>query len=344
MTKLIYVFFTLIMITSLNAKDSVADNIPERLVWPKGADDARIEYIASINTADGLGIEKGFFTKVYDFIFGESDLMLSAPFGIHADLNRVYVTDIASKAVYIFDKVENETIILEGSDNERFIYPVDVISDAKGNIYVSDSILGKIFVFDKDGDYTHQISLIMLKRPIGLAISADSKNLYIVDVASSQIHVTTFKGKFLKSIGQRGSGEVEFNKPTYIDVGKDGNIYITDSMNHRIQILDKDGNFIRSFGRLSQNIGGFANPRGISLDSDDNIYVTDTMFNSVQIFNKYGEVLMRFGTYGGGRGEFALVEDISIIKGNIIYIADVNNKCIKIFKRLDPDREKNKGN
>ncbi len=335
MLKFIYILFLSVVVLSVDAKESVSESQPERLVWPKD-DEARIEYISSINSADGLGIEKGFFTKVYDFIFGENDLMLSAPFGIHADANRIYVTDIASKSVFVFDKQEDETIILEGSEDENFIYPIDVIADKNGNIYVSDSILGKIFVFDKDGEFSYQIAFKELNRPIGIAISADSKNLYIVDVASNQIHVTTLEGKFLKSFGQRGDGEAEFNKPTYIDVAKDGNIYIADSMNHRIHVLDKEGNFVRHFGRLSQNIGGFANPRGISLDSDDNVYVSDTMYNTVQIFNKFGEILMRFGRYGGDRGEFALVEDISITQGNIIYIADVNNKCIKIFKRLDP--------
>lgn len=339
MKKSLYLFFTLVFIMSLDAKDSDKNTTAERLVWPK-VDEARIEYIASINTADGLGIEKSFFTKFYDFIFGESDLTLSAPFGIHADLNRVYVTDIASKLVYVFDKSENETIVLEGSKDQRFSYPIDVVSSPDGLIYVSDSVLGKIFAFQGNGDYSFTVDFEELKRPIGLAISADLKYLYIVDVASDSLHVTTLKGKYIKSIGQRGSGEVEFNKPTYIDVGKDGDIYITDSMNHRIHVLDKDGGFVRYFGKLSQNIGGFANPRGISLDSDDNVYVGDTMYNTVQMFNKYGEVLMRFGNYGDGRGEFALLEDISIIEGNIIYIADVNNKCIKIFKRLDPVESK----
>ncbi len=332
--------YILIILISFNISNAKNIEHIEKLVWPPAPDEARIEYVSSVRKSDDLGIEKGFFSKIYDFIFGEEDSVLSAPFGIYADKNRVFVTDIASKSLYIFDKEEDELIVIEGSDDEKFAYPIDVVSDHKGRIYVSDSVRAKIYVFDEDGDYSHEIALGVLKRPVGIAISADSKSLYIVDAISCQIHVTTLNGKFLKSIGKRGDGEVEFNKPTYIDVAKDGNIYISDSMNHRVHILDKEGNFVRTFGKLSKNIGGFVSPRGISLDSDDNVYVTDTMFNSVQIFNKYGEVLMKFGSYGRGKGEFALVEDVSITQGNMIYIADVNNKCIKIFKRLDPRSSK----
>lgn len=326
------VFFTSIDANSLNKS--------QRLVWPPAPDDARIEYISSIRSSEHFGIEKGFFTKVYDFIFGEEDPLITAPFGIHADNKRVYVTDISSQSLNIFDKKENDFITLLGSEDELFLYPIDVVSDKNGNIYVSDSVRAKIFVFDIDGDFTHSIKPKSLQRPVGIAISADSNKLYIVDSLSDQIHVTTLDGKYINSIGKRGSGNGEFNRPTFLDVGNDGKIYLSDSMNHRIQILDANGNYLSSFGSLGSNIGNFANPRGVALDSDENIYVTDTVYNSVQIFNKNGEVLMKFGSYGKGEGNFALVEDITILPDNTIYIADTNNRCFKVFKRLDPTNKR----
>ncbi len=312
----------------------------ERLVWPSAPDPARIEYINAVTTAKDIGIEKGFFSKVSDFLFGDEERVLSSPFGIHSDRERVYVTDISSKTLTVFDRKEEEVIIIEGPKNERFLYPVDVVSDSKGNIYVSDSVSAKVYVFDQEGDFSHTIAPKTLLRPVGVAISADGKRLYIVDALSSQIHVTTLKGKFLRSIGRKGDGPGEFNRPTYLDVGGDGKLYVSDSMNHRIQILDSEGNFIRTFGHLSKNIGGFGSPRGISLDSDGNIYVSDTLFNVIQIFNPNGELLMLFGRYGSSRGEFALPMDISILPDNSIYVSDTNNKRLQLFKRLDPTKKR----
>ena len=268
-------------------------------------------------------------------MFGEEDPVISSPFGIHTDKRRVYITDVSSKVLYIFDKEKGKQIIIKGSDNETFLYPIDVVTDSKGNIFVSDSVGSKIYVFEDDGDYKYTIKPQVLQRPVGIAINSDMDRLYIVDAIASKIHVTTLKGKFIKSIGAKGFEAGQFNRPTFIDIAADGKLYISDSMNHRIQILDSEGTYIHSFGKLSQNIGGFGNPRGIALDSDDNIYVSDTMYNTIQIFNKNGELLMVFGGYGSRKGEFSLPEDISITSDNDIYIADTNNKRLQLFKLLD---------
>lgn len=307
----------------------------EKLVWPHKPDQARIEFVSSIKNPDDLGIKKGFFAKLGDFFFGEEKVYLSAPFGIHVSGDRVFTGDISSKKVYVFDRKENEVIWLEGSKNERFLYPVDIVTDDKSNIYVSDSVQAKIYVFEKDGDFKYIIENKKIKRPVGIAINQKDKKLYVVDALSSQIHVMSLEGKLLSSIGQHGNGEVGFNRPTYIDIGANGNLYISDSMNHRIVILDKDGTYLHSFGQLGQKVGSFSNPRGISLDSDENIYVSDTLFNTIQIFNKKGEFLMLFGNYGPRDGEFALPIDIDISKNNEIYISDTNNRRFQIFKRLN---------
>lgn len=310
-----------------------AANAP-KTVWPPPPDEARIEFVAFVKGSKDLGIKKGFFSKAIDFLFGEDELPLSAPFGVYSDKDRVYTTDILAKVLYVFDKKENEVLTIEGSKKEAFLYPVDVVSDSKGNVYVSDSVRAKIYVFEKDGDFSYTISLEILQRPVGIAISPDEQKLYIVDAVSNQIHVTTLKGKLLSTIGKRGNGDGEFNRPTFIDVGSDGKLYVTDSMNHRVQILDKDGKFIRKFGQLGDEIGCFGSPRGISLDSQNNIYVSDTMFNNMQIFNQNGELLMVLGRYGNKKGQFSLPEDISISPDDTIYVADTNNKRVQAFKLI----------
>lgn len=329
MKLIIYISIFFISTSTFAAKDT------SRLVWPQEPDPAHIEYMSSLKKPSDIGIEKSFFAKLSDFVFGEEDLYLGAPFGVHVDGNRVYTTDIRAKKVYVFDKDENEVLSLEGSKKERFMYPVGVVTDSKGKIYVSDSVQAKIYVFQKDGDFDYIIENIRIKRPVGIAISPDDKRLYVVDPVSSQIHVLSLAGKFMFSIGSFGNKKGEFNKPTYMKVGKDGKIYVTDSMNHRIQILDKDGKYIHSFGHIGQKIGSFSNPRAIAIDSDENIYVSDTLFNVIQIFNSQGKLLLVFGNYGNRKGEFNLPINIAISKKNKIYISDTSNGRIQIFQRLD---------
>ncbi|MFA7500806.1 MAG: 6-bladed beta-propeller, partial [Sulfurimonas sp.] len=204
-----------------------------KLVWPPPPDEAKIEFVSSIHNSDDLGIKKGFFSKAFDFLFGKEERSLRAPFGVHAHEERVYTTDIATKSLYIFDKKKNNMITISGSKKEQFLYPIDITTDESGNIYVSDSVRAKIYVFEKDGDYKYSIEPKMLQRPVGIAISPDKK-LYIVDALSSQIHVTSLKGDYLGSIGKNGTGDGEFNRPTFMDIGHDGKLYVSDSMNHRV--------------------------------------------------------------------------------------------------------------
>lgn len=334
MNRIILLSVFLLSISCLNAKEI------QKLVWPSPPDEARIEYVTSAQNFKDLGMEKGFFSKVYDFIVGDEEPIISSPFGMHTDEKRIYVTDTSSRALHIFDKEENEQITIKGTDNETFLYPIDVVSDSKGNIFVSDSVRAKVYVFEEDGDYSYTIALPVFQRPVGIAISPDDKYLYIVDTLASKIYITTLKGKFIKSIGNNGSRDGEFNRPTFIDVADDGKLYVSDSMNHRVQILDYDGKFVHKFGKLGQNIGNFGSPRGVALDSQNNIYVSDVMYNNIQIFNKNGELLMVLGSYGRGFGEFALPEDISITKDDTIYVSDTNNKRLQVFKLLDVDKKR----
>ncbi len=331
MRAMIYAIILVMGIGILNAGEDTKES--QKIVWPSAPDEARIEYKYSIEKSSDIGIEKGFFSKVYDFLFGEEEAILSAPFGVYADKSRIYTTDIASKSVYVFDKDENEVLIMSGSDNEKFLYPIDVVADKQGNIYVSDSVRVKVYVFDADGDFQYTIAPKKLQRCVGITIG-ENNNLYIVDALADQIHVTSLKGEYLYSIGQIGKAEGEFNKPTFI-AADNGNIYVSDSMNHRIQVLSEKGEFILSFGQLGQNIGDFGSPRGIALDSEGNIYVTDTMFNNIQIFNQKGELLLVVGHYGARAGEFALPEDIAILEDGSIYISDTNNRRIQVLKKLE---------
>jgi len=331
MSKFLLISLFLIYTSYLNAK-----NI-DKLVWPEAPDKARIEFVKIATNPAGFEIEKGFFSKIFDFVVGEEKISLASPFGIYAQKKRVYVTDVTSKSVYIFDKAEDETIVIEGSDKEIFLNPIDVVCDSKGKIYISDSIRAKIYVFKRDGEFDYVISSKFFKRPVGIAVNYDENKLYIVDAVASQIHVTTLKGKFLYSIGGLGNGDGEFNRPTFIAKDVIGNIYVTDSMNHRVQVLNKEGKYLYKFGHLGKSIGSFASPRGIALDKNNNIYVSDTMFNNIQIFNKKGELLMVFGGYGNAKGRFSLAEDIFILQNGIIYITDTSNKRVQVFKLLDID-------
>lgn len=309
----------------------------EHIVWPPPPWEPRIEFLYSITTPDDLRIKKGFFRRLWEFVAGEPREGVVKPFGVFADDGgRVYVTDTADQSVHVFDPKDSKYFVIEGiSKKTALSSPIDVATDSEGNIYVSDSVMRRVYVFNEKGKFLMEIgSDNMMQRPTGIAVDKDSGTLYVVDTMASKILVYSLDGKYIKSIGEHGNGNGQFNRPTFIALGREGNLYITDTMNVRVQILDRNGKFIGKFGKRGTGTGDFANPRGIALDSEGHIYVTDTIFEAVQIFDKSGQLLLVFGGQGMKHGEFALPGGISISRDDKIYVADSYNMRVQVFRYI----------
>lgn len=71
--------------------------------------------------------------------------------------------------------------------------------------------------------------------------------------------------KFIKTWGQLGKANGQFNEPNYLAIASDGNIYVTDRTNNRIQYFDADGKFIGKWGSQGHGDGEFRDPIGIAI-------------------------------------------------------------------------------
>lgn len=305
------------------------------LYWPPPPEKARIAYVKSISKAQDLDIKKGFFAKIWDFFAGSEEKKLIKPFGIHFNDKKLYITDIGAKALFIFDLKNKKLKTIDVKKEFRFISPIDVTTDKRDNIYVTDSVQKVVIVLDKNGKFIRKIGEKRLKRPTGIAYNKEKDLILISDTLASKIKVFTPKGEYKSFIGGPGNKNGEFNRPTFINFDDKGFLYVSDSMNHRVQIFDKKGKFVKKFGSLGNTIGSFSNPRGLAVDKYGNIYITDTLFHAVQIFDNQGNILMSFGSYGQKAGEFAMPEDIEITKEGFVYVTDSYNMRVQVFKILD---------
>jgi len=76
-------------------------------------------------------------------------------------------------------------------------------------------------------------------------------------------------GRFLTSLGRKGSAPGEFNQPHSLAMDSRGRLFVADRGNNRIQIMDQAGAFIaewRQFGR----------PSGLFIDRSDVLYAADS--------------------------------------------------------------------
>lgn len=302
--------------------------------WPPPPQEPKIVYVETITGSADLS--RGFFGSIKDFLFGKpGDKRIGKPYGVRqAGRDRLYIADTARKGILVIDRRAGRVSFFNslgayGSLGE----PVYVLLDESGNIYVSDTKLGKVVVFDKDRRFSRFIGEGELEAPVGMALDAKRGHLYIVDTKLHQVKAFTLDGKLIKTIGRRGDDKGEFHHPLTIAFSRSGDtLYIVDSFHFAVQALDLDGKYLFSFGPTKVGMGTMARPRGIAVDSDGHIYVTDAIRNNVQVYDSQGTLLLKFGTGGTAAGQFRLPAGICIDDDDVVYVSDSINGRIQIFK------------
>ena len=139
----------------------------------------------------------------------------------------------------------------KGTGNEQLNYPYGVTVDHNtGNIYVADNGNHCVKVFDNTAKYLLKFGdgkgEGKMSHPIGLLIRGNK-----VFVSHNHcILVYQLDGKFVSSIGSKGSGELQFSYPCGLSTDEYNNdIYICDRNNHRIQIISENHQFKSQFGK-----------------------------------------------------------------------------------------------
>ena len=302
-------------------------------IWPLPPEKPRVQHTRTFITPEDLGVKKGFFARVWEFVAGKdtADRILS-PHGIAADgRGKVYVVDWGSASIHFFDFTRKKYDTFSKTRLGPLVSPIGAALDAKGRLYVTDSVMRRVFVF-KGTKNKEVIGDDSLQRPTGIAVY--KKKLYVVDTVGHRVHVFDVDGKQRFSFGKRGDGKGEFNYPTHVAVDAEGNIYVMDSLNFRVQIFDGKGAFLSLFGGNGTSIHDFIKPKGIAVDSEGHIWVSDGLRNSIQVFDRKGRLLLIFGKTGIKRGEFSVPTGLCIDSSDRVYVADSYNYRVQEFEYL----------
>jgi DNA-binding beta-propeller fold protein YncE len=308
----------------------------KNIVWPSAPQKPRILFVQSISGFDDIGPKKSWIQKTLNSLLGseEPEVTMLRPYDVAATSNKLYVTDPSLSAVHIFDLVKKNYSRITEAGKIELSSPQCVATDANGELYITDSVLKRVFIYNDKGVLLKELgSNTVFDRPTGIAVHGD--RVYVVDTQKHLVSVfSRQEGTLLFQFGKKGAGNGDFNYPTHIFIGRNNKIYITDSLNFRIQLFDLEGKFLSSFGRLGDARGNLAKPKGVAVDSEGHIYVADSEFDNVQIFNNTGQLLLVFGETGRGHGKMFLPAGVFIDSQDRIYVADSYNKRIQIFQYL----------
>lgn len=241
----------------------------------------------------------------------------------------------------------------------QFNSPVAVVTDASGNVYVTDTNNHKIRKITPDGvvstfagstqgyaDDTGDAA--QFNKPTGVAMDATG-NLYLGDLFNYNIRkitqaaeVSTLAGSFNGYLD--GPGNVaQFSAPWGVATDAAGNVYVADIGNDNIRKITPEGVVSTLAGLLQGFADGigtqakFCQPRGVATDTAGNVYVADTCNGKIRKITPAGEVSTLAGSTPGfadGIGAVAQFYEPSGLTtdaaGNV-YVADTfNNKIRKI--------------
>jgi DNA-binding beta-propeller fold protein YncE len=318
----------------IGASGAAAENPEAPLpAWPPAPEKARVEFVRSFSCAEDLGIQKGFFARLKDFIFGEENSRLVRPMAVVADGSAIFVADPGVRGVHRFDTASGDYALITGPEDAPLPSPVGLARGVGGEIYIADSALARVFVVRAGDKHATPLDLgATLRQPTGIAFDAVANRLFVADTAAHRIEVFERDGKHVAQIGTRGTGDGEFNFPTYLWLTSAGRLYVTDSLNFRIEAFDPQGRFVAKFGRQGSGTGEAARPKGVAADRYGHVYVVDALFHAIQIFDESGRLLLPVGQIGQQPGEFWLPTGLFIDPdSDLIYVADSYNRRIQVL-------------
>ncbi|MFC1483457.1 6-bladed beta-propeller [Candidatus Neomarinimicrobiota bacterium] len=334
--KVILAIAVTAVMTLLGTGCAVSKTVVPDLVWPDPPDQPRIQLVDIIESQ--YFSQETIWEAIKRSLLGADPAKrLVQPFGVEVDTaGRVYIADTGGGSVVVFDMVEEEIRHIGVSGRGRLLAPFDleIVGD---KLFVSDSKMARVHAYNQEGD----LVLVLgneggMGRPSGVRYDPLSNRLYVVDTGMHNIRVYDAESwDLLFTIGQRGSGDGEFNFPTMLDV-KNGKLYVVDSMNFRVQVLDQDGGFINKFSEAGDAPGYLYRPKGIAATSDGFLFVVDSAFNNFQIFDEEGNVYMFVGEAGSAPGYFNQPTGI-MYNNNLLYVVDQRNHRVQVFEFLGSD-------
>lgn len=331
-------FFLLFLLTGcfggqpVSWQDSTID-----LVWPEPPETPRIQFLRALSDASDFRSETP-SGRVFRWVVGDNDetFPLIAPYGVTADgEGKIWVADAGSGAVHLFDLRRGRLVLITNADGEEFASPVGAAYDSVNRrLYVADSVLGKVFVLDSDGDLLgFRQSPQGFGRPGGIAVDGAGR-LYVTDVLKGRVEIFSPAGEHLQSLLSSRSPDGRFNRPSNVAVDRLGRIFVTDSMNFRVEMFTSNGESVGALGALGDMPGSFARPRGVGVDSDGHVYVADAAFDNIQVFDLEGNLLLAFGGAGKQPGQFCLPAGLHVDNHDRLYVVDACNHQVQILQYL----------
>jgi DNA-binding beta-propeller fold protein YncE len=215
--------------------------------------------------------------------------------------------------------------------------PYGIGVDSKNRVYVADSFVSAVFVFDLEKKETKLLrngAEGKFGTIIGLTVDSADR-LFVVDALLHRVAVFSPDWKLETYFGDdhlEHAGGVAIDEENRF-------VYVVDTGAQRVVVFDADSfKFLRYIGGPPKSVGDedagvLSKPSNVAVDNEGIVYVSDTMNNRIQIFDADGKFISMFGKAGDGPGDFARPKGIAIDPDNHVWVADAFTNRVQIFDR-----------
>ena len=279
---------------------------------------------------------------------GSAKRQLNEPVGVALDTrnNYIFVTELKNQRVSIFslNGVFISCFGTPGTGISQFQNPMGIAVLPDSRVIVADCGNNRLLVFpvldNKLSDHPtifqpslhHKVQIFnqgkRAERPWGIVVTRDC--MYVSDMVNHCIVVFNHDTSYVKSFGQHGRKDLEFNSPMGLSFNHEDQIIVADTGNHRIQIITLHGEFVHKFGRYGHGRGQFHSPTDVAATSDGTVFVTDCFNQCIQYFQPDGTSLGIIPTEASG---IEMPFGLFIDKEDRILVTDRKGSRIKMFKK-----------
>jgi tripartite motif-containing protein 71 len=221
-----------------------------------------------------------------------------------------------------------------GVDDGQFYWPQGIAFSSRGDIFVCDTYIHRIQVFDRCGNYVRQWGTYGLEPgefnvPSSVAISSTDE-VYVCDSYNHRIQVFDLSGNLKNTFGSLGRLNGEFNQPMSVTIHGD-QVFVSDTFNHRIQVYDLNGNYSHMWGNKGSKPGEFNNPRCLAVSSAGDVVVCDYDNRRVQVFDLKGTFKYSYGDSSSDPKADWRPRCVAISSANEVFIGDNKYSRVLVF-------------
>jgi hypothetical protein len=235
-----------------------------------------------------------------------------------------------------------------------FLFAHAVRVDAQDNIWAVDEGSNMVIKFNPEG----RVVMVLGRRPESLdgllatpAANAPTPpaqpyefsrptdvtwdpagDIFVADgYGNSRVVKYDKNGRFIASVGTKGSEPGQLNLPHSITSDAEGNIYVADRSNRRIEVFDKDLKFKTIYDKVGMPwaVCVSQGPHQYLYSSNSNLDFNIAEINQVtgEIYKMEldGTIVGKFGKSGKLLGAFSTVHEIDCRNPNELYVSEITS-------------------